>query len=304
MYFTSLPDHREPGFDEQRHFSKFKKHNIIFKATAGKSYCERHVGCLSVKTVLNGKEWYGIRNQQLAIIPGQFLILNDDQEYACKVDGAEDAKILSVFFRKEFASSVLRDAASKEETLLDNPHDHGEKSPEFFQTLMDLDSTLKQKLSNLIADLDEYGYQHDVVDEHLVFLLHDLMRLHKVEIYRSNRVISVTLRTRREIYKRLCIAKDFMHSAFMDKIDLALISSTACLSAPQLIRQFKAAFQTTPHQYLTRLRLSQAAKLLKGSDKTVHEITHLCGFEDASAFCRAFKAEYGIRPVNFRNTDR
>ena len=304
MYFTSLPDHREPGFDEQLHFSKFKKHNIIFNATAGKSYCERHVGCLSIKTVLNGKEWYGIRNQQLAITPGQFLILNDDQEYSCKVDASEGAKILSVFFRKEFASAVLRDASCKEQNLLDNPREYGEKSPEFFQTLMDLDSTLKLKLSDLIANLDKYGYQNDTVDEHLVFLLQDLIRLHKVEVYRSNRVISVAQSTRREIYKRLCIAKDFMHSAFMDKVDLALISNTACLSTPQMIRQFKAAFQTTPHQYLTRIRLSQAAKLLKDSDKTVREITHLCGFEDTSAFCRAFKGEHGMRPMNFRNMDR
>ena len=29
MYFTSLPDHSKPNFDERAHFSQFKKHNLF-----------------------------------------------------------------------------------------------------------------------------------------------------------------------------------------------------------------------------------------------------------------------------------
>ncbi len=60
MYLTSLPVAIQPGFDEPLHFSNFREHNIIYHAHSGKSYCERQIGCLSIKTVFKGKKWYGI----------------------------------------------------------------------------------------------------------------------------------------------------------------------------------------------------------------------------------------------------
>src|SRR5688572_14971410 len=115
MYFTSLPNHNESGFDEQLHFSKFNRHNIIFNAKSSRSHCPKHVGCLSIKTVLSGEEWYGIDNHQLAVRPGKFLILNNDQEYSSRVDTSEETSVLSIFFMKEFASSVFRDVLDSEE---------------------------------------------------------------------------------------------------------------------------------------------------------------------------------------------
>lgn len=300
MYFTSLPDHNKPGFDEQLHFSKFKTHNIIFNAPAKKSYCVDHIGCLSIKTVLSGEEWYRIGNNRLAVRPGQFLILNNDQDYSCSVDNPEETRILSVFFKKDFALSVFRDALCREDSLLDTPFEPGGKELEFFQTLYDIDIPLQQKLMGLIKALNEYGYETNRVDEHLMFLLNDLIRSHKTEVYRAGQISAVKPSTRSEIYKRICIAKDLLHSNYMDKPNLSEISIIACMSIPQLIRQFKAVFQTTPHQYLTRIRLTNAAKLLKHTTTPVHEITWMCGFENVSAFCRAFKSEYGVQPISFR----
>src|SRR5688572_26105585 len=298
MYFTSLPDHSKPGFDEQLHFSKFKTHNIIFNALAKKSYCAHHVGCLTIKTVLSGEEWYGIGNHRLAVRPGQFLILNDDQGYSCRVDNAEEVRILSVFFKKEFALSVFRDALCTEDALLDNPFESGGAALEFFQTLYDIDIPLQQKLLSLLKALNEY--EVNSVDEHLTFLLHDLIRSHKREAHRAGQINAIKPSTRLEIYKRICVAKDLLHSNYMDKPNLSEISSTACISIPQLIRQFKAVFQTTPHQYLTRIRLAHAARLLKHTATPVQEITWMCGFENVSAFCRAFKSQYGVQPISFR----
>src|SRR5882724_5501463 len=74
MYFTSLPDHTKPGFDEQAHFGKFKTHNVIFNALSSGVHCDHHVGCLSLKTVLQGEEWYGVNHRHVALRPSQFLI--------------------------------------------------------------------------------------------------------------------------------------------------------------------------------------------------------------------------------------
>jgi len=300
MYFTSLPDHRNPDFDEQAHFSRFQKQNIIFNAISDKSFCDRHVGCLSIKTVLGGEESYGVGKRRLTIRPGQILILNNDQEYSCKIDTVGQVRVQSVFFSKEFASAVFHDMLHNEEALLDNPFEQPAHAPEFFQAIDHIDPVLEHDLKELMLLLDENGYDRDTVDERLLFLLRHLIRIRKTEVKRANRVDAVKRSTKAEIFKRLCIARDVLHSSFADKPDLAAISRSACLSRPQLVRQFKMVFRTTPHQYLTEIKLSQAARLLQQTSAPVHEITWQCGFEDTSAFCRAFAAAYGVSPIRYR----
>jgi AraC family transcriptional regulator len=299
IYFTKLPDHKAPGFNEQLHFSNFQQHNVVFNAQASKSHCDHHVGCLSIKTVLSGEEVYGFNGLEKSVRPGQFLVLNDDQPYSFRIETSERVKNLSVFFKREFAAAVFRDTTHKDEIILDSPFETATQIPEFFQTLYTLDEFMQGLLSSLIFELENTQEQNSKAcsgDEHLVFLLHYLMRVHQSEVYKSHQVHAVRPSTKTEIYKRLCVAKDFLHSTFMNNLDLALVSRVACMSVPQLVRQFKAAFQTTPHQYLMQVRMAHAAALLKNTYKPVNEIARASGFENTSAFCRSFKKEYGITP--------
>src|SRR5579883_3486168 len=133
MYFTQLPDHNAPGFDEKAHFRRFGKQNMIFNASSSKACCSNHVGCLSLKTVLSGEEWYAVDGNSISVRPGHFLILNNDQNYACRID--EGARTLSVFFEKQFAAAVLHDLHRPDEELIDAPFHTLNELPEFFQTL-------------------------------------------------------------------------------------------------------------------------------------------------------------------------
>ncbi|KQC00859.1 helix-turn-helix transcriptional regulator [Pedobacter sp. Hv1] len=301
MYFTSLPDHTKPDFDEELHFSLFKKHNIIFNAESSYSSCDRHVGCLSFKTILSGEEWYGINRQELAIRPGQFLILNNEQEYSCHMDTGEKVKNLSVFFKQEFAAAVFHDTINKEESVLDAPFDHLHQAPEFFQTLQNITPELQQQLNLLLYKLNNQGYHSSMADEQLFFLLRYLLQTHQSDTKRAQQVNAIKRSTKMEVYKRLCIAKDILHSSYIDDIDLNVMSKLSCLSVPQLVRQFKSVFNTTPYQYLINIRLQRAAELLKSTTKPIHEVTWLCGFENVSAFSRAFKTAYGTPPTSYRN---
>jgi AraC family transcriptional regulator len=301
MYFTSLPDHSQPGFDEQLHFTRFRNSNVVFNTTAQVGGCDHHVGCLSIKTIVEGEEWYGIGKRSVVVRPSQFLILNDHQTYSCRVN---HARVFSIFFKREFAADVFQDCVCKEESLLDNPFSKNTVSPEFFQTLHPIDSTLQFMLSSLGSVLEKKGFDGDEISEHLVYLLRQLIQVHKTEGVQAMRVNAVKQSTKAEIYKRLCLAKDVLHSSFMEKLDLDTISSASCLSMPQLIRQFKSVFQCTPHQYLMQLRLEHAASQLTTSDEQVSSITLQSGFEDTSAFCRAFKAAYGVSPEAYRKQNR
>jgi AraC-like DNA-binding protein len=295
MYFTQLPDHTRPDFDENLHFSRFKKQNIVFNALSTGAGCDNHIGCLSFKTVLKGEEWYGIDGRHIAVRPGQFLILNDDQPYSCHIGNREPARIISIFFKKEFANAVLNDAVDT--PSLDNPT---ARQIEFFQTLYDIDPDLRQQLNTFITHLDTHGYNSDAVDEYLIFFLHHLIRTHRSELTRAAKINALKPGTRTEIYKRLCIAKDAVESSYHEPLNLETLSKASCLSVPQLVRHFHAAFHTTPHRYLAGTRLRHAAQKLATTNLSVKDITWQCGFEDASAFCRAFRSAYGAQPEAYR----
>ncbi len=170
----------------------------------------------------------------------------------------------------------------------------------YFTTLPD--HTAIGSLSSLVTRLETDGDDQSRTDEQLVFLLRYLLRTYRSDRQLLRQVDAVKPSTIREIYKRLCVVKDILHSSFQESLTLSDLSARACLSMPQLIRQFKSVFGQTPYQYLVDIRLRHAAEALKRTSVTIREITWRCGLNDPSAFCRAFKSAFGIPPEQFRHT--
>jgi AraC-like DNA-binding protein len=55
----------------------------------------------------------------------------------------------------------------------------------------------------------------------------------------------------------------------------------------------------TPHQYVLRVRLRRAAKLLARGGMAVTEVALECGFADLSNFVRTFRRAAGVPPARF-----
>ena len=72
------------------------------------------------------------------------------------------------------------------------------------------------------------------------------------------------------------------------------------LSPYHFLRIFEQVTGLTPHQYVRRLRLAEAAVRLSSGDEKALDIAIDCGFNDASNFSRAFRAEVGMTPRDFR----
>jgi transcriptional regulator GlxA family with amidase domain len=74
----------------------------------------------------------------------------------------------------------------------------------------------------------------------------------------------------------------------------------ACLSPFHFHRLFTSFHDTTPHRYLTRLRLQRARTLLRGTTRDVTEVAFACGFESLGSFTTLFTRTFGISPARFR----
>ncbi len=67
-----------------------------------------------------------------------------------------------------------------------------------------------------------------------------------------------------------------------------------------LERRFKTATGDTPTQYLQRLRVENAKRLLESSSQTFSKITWQVGYEDISSFQRLFTRYTGLPPGAYR----
>ena len=91
-----------------------------------------------------------------------------------------------------------------------------------------------------------------------------------------------------------------LESRTAEPFTLAQLARAAGLSPYHFLRTFKRVTGVTPHQWILRARLRDAARLLVSSRAPVTEIALDVGFEDLSNFERSFRAEFGISPGRYR----
>jgi AraC-like DNA-binding protein len=81
---------------------------------------------------------------------------------------------------------------------------------------------------------------------------------------------------------------------------LADLARLAGLSPYHFLRTFKRVTGVTPHQWVLRARLRDAARRLVETRAPITEIALDVGFEDLSNFIRTFRAEFGVSPSRYR----
>jgi len=74
------------------------------------------------------------------------------------------------------------------------------------------------------------------------------------------------------------------------------------LSTEHFIRQFKHHFGVSPKAYHTRARLQEAARWLRGGDKSIKAVAYGLGFGDPKSFTRRFRQHLGVKPSDLRLT--
>jgi AraC family transcriptional regulator len=100
--------------------------------------------------------------------------------------------------------------------------------------------------------------------------------------------------------RRISAMLRFIEANLAEALPLAQLAATAKMSEFHFLRVFKQVTRVTPHQYILRARLREAALQLKASTDDVVEIALASGFQDLSNFNHVFRAEFGVSPRMYR----
>jgi AraC-like DNA-binding protein len=103
-----------------------------------------------------------------------------------------------------------------------------------------------------------------------------------------------------QTYRSLVHARDFMRHAYQRPLNLPDISAQANFSPYHFLRVYKQAFQETPHEFLTRLRIERAKSLLARGSHNVTEACFEVGFSSLGSFSTLFAQRVGLSPSEYR----
>lgn len=95
-------------------------------------------------------------------------------------------------------------------------------------------------------------------------------------------------------------AIDYIEDNLQNEIDLSTCAKIAGYSSYHFLRIFKEATDLTPADYIRKRRLSEIAKEMMNNSTFISETAFLYGFNSKENFVRAFKAEHGVLPTEYK----
>ena len=100
---------------------------------------------------------------------------------------------------------------------------------------------------------------------------------------------------------RLNRTLDYVRDHFAEDLTLAKLAKVACFSKFHFHRIFRTLLGETVNQYVRRVRLEKAARMLTyNKDQSIIDIALDCGFSSSQNFAKAFKAHFGVTPTYVR----
>ena len=99
----------------------------------------------------------------------------------------------------------------------------------------------------------------------------------------------------------LCLEiEEYINNHYSEDLSLESIAEKFYISTFHLSHLFKKETGYNFKQYLMRMRIGEAQRILLHTDKRVADIAEMVGYEDASYFSRAFMKETGMTPREYR----
>ncbi|WNO08446.1 helix-turn-helix transcriptional regulator [Teredinibacter sp. KSP-S5-2] len=101
-------------------------------------------------------------------------------------------------------------------------------------------------------------------------------------------------------FERLNAGRDYIADNYQAHLNLSCIAKHSYMSPYHFLRVFKDAYGETPNEFLIRIRVEQAKKMLITENYSVSEICEKVGYTSLGSFSSLFLKHVGTAPTLYR----
>ncbi len=259
-------------------------------------YCKAPFRSFSIKYVCNGKEKYHVNGNKYNIYGGQYLLANHYSEGFVEI--GKPVKGICIDVAPDLLSEVVASYRRPDTEIADIGLDIFFNSNNFFENQYDAGKTfVGEMMRKLDDDLNQdRDLQPDFTREFYFNLAERIVADHIPVFKELHSTPSVKSSTKKELYRRILISKEYIDNHFIQEISIATLSKESRISEYHFYRNFKLIFGLSPLQYIIRKRLQHGSNLIKVHRTSITETALLCGFTDVYSFSKAFKKHFGHSP--------
>ncbi|GIP26722.1 hypothetical protein J23TS9_18520 [Paenibacillus sp. J23TS9] len=230
---------------------------------------------------IQGTCHFTYENKQLALPPGDGLILHPQDRHSFHIGSGDSVMIIRI----KDQSLYPKTATKWRELGLRQPFDQAK---------------VNDNVQKWTAEMLGLGQIDTMAVEEMEYRI--LLELQEWIWGASNRLPILPVNAVSDPhYSRVL---DYIHAHFTEQMNIGTLATMAMQSRFHFIRSFKSITGLTPYQYVLHLRVEEAMKQLKRSVMTVTEISFLLGFSSTSQFFRVFSKSVGMTPEQFRKEKR
>ena len=301
MLLRSLPDLKSSSAEFRRWFlSKWGYENCIVLGRSRHADFGPCTHTLSIRAAWGGVQHCQVGRRCIGVDDDSFLVLNHGRVYSTSICAPWPVESLAICFRPGLAELTAAAMALPLERALEHDDTLAAELPEFMENLQPHDRVVSPVLrfirAHLLHGLDDEAWY----EEQMVFLL-ERMQTHRVRALAAADELRHMRRARRcEVFRRIGLATDFLHTNYARALDLDEVARVACLSKYHFLHLFTRVHGITPVVYLQRKRTAAALRLLQNRQLTVSEVAACVGFPERTALMRQIRRWTGLSPSQAR----
>lgn len=255
----------------------------------------------SLKYVVDRCIHYKANGKEHPVKAGNFLLAVKQPYVKAYFDSSDTVKSICIDIRPETMAEALTVMSAATDPDLDNYLSGYFRTPYFFETVCPLNEQIPfaGQLQALVKAIKE-GQANEHLNKEWFLSLAEKIIYHEYGNYLAlNGIRSVRLETKKELLRRLSLAKRYMDETFLQESSIAEIAAYCNLSEFHFFRSYRQAFGITPYQYLLNKRLEFARRMIALHQHSLTEVALHCGFPDLFTFSKAFKRKYGQAPSHY-----
>lgn len=248
---------------------------------------------LEISMVKSGKGVYHIGDRIYNIKKGDIMIINNIEPHGIVLDKGQKLTNLVIHFEPKF---VWQEHNNFDSRYLQIFFDRSES----FSHKLDNSNPATDRIRSLLGEMeDEFKHKDNeyelMIKVQLLNLLVLLLR-HYGYVGKNNHEEHLS-----EI-RIINQVTDYIDSKFDQEIMLKDLAEIAHMTPTYFSTFFKKYNGLSPVDYIIRRRISRSMDYLLATDKTILEISGLCGFNNSANYNKMFKKVSAMTPSQFRKS--